>query len=286
MGAPSTAFIKQYVDTITLLAQQLDSRLKGAVMVDTNWTGEEKFYDQYNTDSMVEITSRIQDTPVQEADHRRRRVSPSYFVSNTLEDPFEALQMLVDPKSAYLQAKMASANRKIDEVIIDALGGTAATGKTGSGTADLSSANKVLVQAAGLTKEKILSGKRILDGFEVDPNDRFLIHTAKQMEDILNSTEATSSDFNTVRALVQGEINTWIGFKFLHSEQLAVDASSNRLVYAYQRKGLQLATQKDPESRLTERDDKNYAWQVYMRMALGAVRLEEKRVVQIACSEA
>ncbi len=285
MAAPSTAFVKMYVDTITLLAQQLDSRLKGAVMVDTNWTGEEKFYDQYTEDNMVEITSRLQDKPVQAADHRRRRVSPSYFVSNTLEDPFEALQMLVDPKSAYLQAKMASANRKIDKVIIDALGGTASTGKTGSGSATLSSANKVLVQGAGLTKEKILSAKKILDEFEVDKEERFLIYSAEQMEDILNSTEATSSDFNVVKALVQGDLDTWIGFKFLHSEQLAVDGSSNRLVYAYQRKGLQLATQKDPESRLTERPDKNYAWQVYMRMALGAVRLEEKRVVQIACSE-
>ena len=254
-------------------------------MVDTNWTGEEKYYDQYAEDDMVEITTRLQDTPVQKADHRRRRVTPSYFVSNTLEDPFEALQMLVDPKSAYLQAKMASANRKIDKVVIDALGGTAATGKTGSGTADLGSTNKVLVQASGLTKEKLLSAKKLLDKKEVDKMDRFLIHTAQQMEDILNSTEATSSDFNTVKALVQGDIDTWIGFKFLHSEQLAVDGSDNRLVYAYQRKGLQLATQKDPESRLTERSDKNYAWQVYMKMALGAVRLEESRVVQIACSE-
>ena len=76
-----------------MLAQQLDSRLRGAVMVDTNWTGEEKYYDQYGSDTMVEITSRYADTPVQEPDFERRQVTPKYFVSNTLEDPFEALAM-------------------------------------------------------------------------------------------------------------------------------------------------------------------------------------------------
>ena len=175
MGAPSTAYVKQYQDTIRLLAQQFNSRLRGAVLVDTNWTGEEKYYDQYAEDSMTEITNRLQDTPIQATDHRRRQMTPSYFVSNTLEDPFEAQQMLVDPKSTYMQAKMAAANRKIDAVIIAALNGVAKSGKTGSTSTSLGSANKVLVQSAGLTKEKIISAKRIMDSFEVEKTDRYPI---------------------------------------------------------------------------------------------------------------
>lgn len=285
MGAPSTAFVKQYQSTITLLSQQLDSRTKGAVMVDNNWTGEEKYYDQYNTDDMVEITSRIADTPVQSADHERRKVTPSYFVSNTLEDPFEAMAMLIDPKSTYMQAKMASANRKIDAVVIAALGGTAYSGKTGSTSNTLASVNKVTAGGAGCTKAKLIEAKKKLDAAEVDKSDRFYIHTAEQMEDLLNTTEVTSSDFNSVKALVQGELDTWLGFKFIHSEQLSVDDSSDRLTYAFQRKGLQLAIQKNPVGRIDERPDKNYAWQVYLSMALGAVRLDEECVVEIACEE-
>jgi hypothetical protein len=44
--------------------------------------------------------------------------------------------------------------------------------------------------------------------------------------------------------------------------------------------------QKEIEGRVDERADKNYAWQVYMRMCLGSTRLEEARIVQIACVEA
>ena len=285
MSAPSTAFVQQYKDTITLLAQQMDARLRPCVMVDTNFKGEKKFYDQYASDSMVEITSRLQDTPVQDADHRRRMVTPRYFVSNTLEDPAEALQMLVDPKSTYMQAKAAAAARKTDKIIIDALEGTAYAGKTGTTSTALPSAQKITAGGTALTKAKVLRAKRIMDAAEIDPEDRFFSYTAVQLEDLLSLTEVTSQDYNTVKALVEGALNgTWVGFKWVHSEQLTL-SSTTRYCLAWQKKGLQLAVQKEAEGRLDERKDKNYAWQVYMRIALGAVRLEEERVVQIACVE-
>jgi len=285
MAAPSTSFVKQYEGTIKLLAQQLDSRFKSACMVDMNWTGEEKYYDQYGTDTMVEIASRLEDTPIQDADHRRRKVTPRYFVSNTLEDPFEAKAMLIDPKSTYMQAKMAAANNKIDDIVISAMGGTAYYGKTGSSSATLGDDNKVLVQGAGMTKAKMIEAKKKLDQQEIPKNDRFLAYSAEQLENLLNTTEVVSSDYSSVKALVQGEVDTWLGFKHIHTERLAVDDSDDRLCYAWQKNGMQLAFQKSPEGKITERPDKNYAWQVYIRMILGAVRLEEIYVVQIACAE-
>lgn len=284
MSAPSTAFVKMYQDTITLLAQQTTARLRPAVMVDTNWVGEEKYYDQYASDSMTEITSRLQDTPVDSPDHRRRRVTPRYFVSNTIEDPNEALAMLADPKSAYMQAKAAAAARKIDAIIIDALGGTAYTGKTGSTSVTLAAAQKTSV-GGGLVLVKITEAKQILDSAEADKEDRYIVHSSIQMEDMMNNTTITSADYNTVKALAIGDINTFCGFKFIQSEQLSTDSSSRRLCYAWQKKGVQLAIQKEAEGRLTERPDKNYGWQVYMRIALGATRLDEELVAQIACAE-
>lgn len=289
MGAPSTAYIQQYNNTIYLLAQQQDNRFVQAVMVDSNWTGQSKFYDQYNQDSAVELTTRYADTPTQTPDFRRRMVTPRYFVSSTLEDPKDALQMAIDPKSTMMQAKMAAFNRTKDDLIISAQGGTAYTGQTGSTAVTLASTNKIaynqFTTGNGLTKAKVLAAKRILDSNEVEPTDRFISHTAAQLEDLLNTTEVTSSDYNVVKALVQGELKTWCGFVFIHSERLLTDANSNRLIYAWQRMAVQLAIQKEIEGRVDERADKNYAWQVYMRMCMGATRLEEGRLVQIACTE-
>lgn len=289
MGAPNVAYIQQYANTIYLLAQQQDNRFAACVMVDTNWTGAAKFYDQYNQDSAIELATRYADTPTQLPDFRRRMVTPRYFVSSTLEDPKDALQMAIDPKSTMMMAKMAAFNRTKDDIIISAQGGTAYTGQTGTTAVTFPTANKIVYNqfstGNGLTKAKVLAAKRILDYNEVEPTERYISHTAAQLEDLLNTTEVTSSDYNVVKALVQGELKTWIGFNFVHSERLLTDASSNRLIYAWQKAAVQLAIQKEIEGRVDERADKNFAWQVYMRMCMGSTRLEEARICQIACSE-
>ena len=289
MAAPDTSFVKAYGNNIYLLAQQMDSRLRSAVLVDTNWVGEQKFYDQYNQDVMVELIARYQSTPVQLPDLRRRVVAPRYFVSSTLEDPKDAMQTVIDVKSAFMQAKVAAGNRQFDDLLISAAGGTAYTGKTGSTSVALPSASKIAVNylSAGtaMTKVKCIGAKKILDTNEVDPTDRYAVVTAQQLSDLLNTTEVASSDYNVVKSLVQGEINTWLGFSWIHSERLLTDTNSYRLCYFFQRYALQLAIQKDIEGRIDERPDMNCAWQVYLRMCAGATRLEEGRIIQVPCVE-
>ena len=291
MGTPDTAFVRQFKDTITLLAQQMTSRLRIGVMVDTDFKSEKKFYEQYASDDLVEIMSRYADTPIQLPDHRRRMVTPRFFVGNTLEDPTDAKQMIVDPKSTYMQAKRAAAGRKTDDIIISALGGTAFTGKDGTTSQSFDSANQIAAtfggggSATGMTKAKVLRAKKLLDAGEVEKEDRYMAHTAAQMEDLLNTTEVASSDFNTVKALVEGSLKTWVGFEWLHTERLLTDGSSRRLCYGWQKKGMQLAIANEAEGRVSERPDKNYAWQVYLKLCLGGTRLEEARAVEIACAE-
>lgn len=285
MSAPDTAFVRQYENTIAILSQQLDTRLRECVMVDSNWTGEKKFYDQYAQDDLVEILTRYQDTPIQLPDHRRRMVTPRYFVGNTLEDPVDALQMLADPKSTYMQAKNAAGKRKVDDIIISSFGSAALTGKDGTVSVSFPAAQQIVAGGTGLTKGKVLKAKRRLDAAEVDKEGRYAAYSAAQMEDLLNTTEVVSSDFNTVKALVEGTLSSWVGFEWKHTERLLTDGAAARLLYFWQKKGIQLAIQKEIEGRLTERPDKNYAWQVYMRLAMGSTRLEEARVVEVACVE-
>lgn len=290
MGAPNTIYVQEYQTVIYLLAQQLDNRFAGTIVEDFKWTGAAKFYPQYNQDSMVEIATRFADTPTQSADFRNRMVTPRYFVSSTLEDPKDALQQAVDPKSVMMQAKHAAANRTKDDLIIAAWGGTSYTGQTGATPVTFPASNQIVYNqfstGNGMTKAKCLAAKRILDANEVEQMERYMAYTAAQLEDLLSTTEVTSSDYNVIHALVQGEVKTWCGFQWKHSERLLTDASSHRLCYAYQKYSTILAVQKEIEGRVDERIDKNMAWQVYLRMCMGSTRLEEGRIVQIACVEA
>jgi hypothetical protein len=287
MGAVDTAFVQQYTDTLRLLVQQKGSKLRDTVMVDTDFTGEYKFYDQLDADSMTEKVSRNQDTPTDTADHKRRRISKRDFIHNKLLDKEDQLNMLIDPKSMYMQSAALAAGRTIDDRIIAAYDGTAYAGKAGGTETSFTSGNIVAVGSAttGMTKQKLLDAKLILDNNDVEEEDRFAVIRPKQLSDLLNTTEVASSDFNTVKALVQGELKTWLGFEFRITTRLVNNDSDYRKTFVYHRAAMQLAIQKEPTGRIDERADKNYATQCFFSMSIGATRLEEKRIAEIVCSE-
>ncbi len=288
MGAVSTAFVNQFQDMITLLVQQKMTKLRVTVKVDTDFVGEFKFYEQLGATEMQEKVSRHQDTPIIDPDHQRRRLGRQDFIHNTLFDKEDQLQMIVDPKSDYARNAAMAAGRKMDDVIINAFDADAFAGKAGGTTTSFDVNFKIAVGATGLTKNKIIEAKELLDDEDVEDEDRTLTLTPKQVSDLLKTTEATSSDFNTVKALVDGSLDTWIGFKFVRisSKRLPVlSGTSDRGVYAYHRNAIQLGIQKEATVRIDPRPDKNYADQVFLSMSIGATRLEEKRIVQIACSE-
>jgi len=292
MGIVTTAFTQQYTDNITQLVQQKMTKLRATVRVDTDFTGEYKFYEQYGKTAMVRKTSRNQDTPSIDPDHKRRRITKDDYIHNVLLDKEDQLSMIVDPKSTYSEAASMAAGRQMDDTIIAALVATAYTGKTGAteqAFANDDADNVIAVGGAGLTKDKLIEAKQVLDNHDVEDEDRFCVLTPLQLSDLLKTTEATSIDFNTVQALVGGNINTWLGFKIVRistSRLPVLTGTTNRGVYCYHRNAMQMAIQKEPSVRIDERPDKNYAWQVHMAMTIGATRLEEDRIVQIACSEA
>jgi hypothetical protein len=176
--------------------------------------------------------------------------------------------------------------RAMDDVIISAALGTAQTGKDGATATALPSAQKIAVASSGLTIAKLVSAKEILDSGNVDPSiPRHIVVSPKQVSDLLNNTTVTSSDYNTVKALAMGEINTFVGFQFHVSNRLGTDGSGDRQVIAFAGDGIKLAVGKEPAARIDERADKSYATQVYYCQSIGATRMEESKVVEIACSE-
>jgi hypothetical protein len=87
----------------------------------------------------------------------------------------------------------------MDDVIIDALGGTAKTGKDGTTSTTFPSGQKIAHASGGLTIAKLVSAKKLLDAQSVDPSiKRYIVVSPEQIEDLLNNTTVTSSDFNTV----------------------------------------------------------------------------------------
>jgi len=110
------------------------------------------------------------------------------------------------------------------------------------------------------------------------------------LSDLLVIADVKSSDYNTVKALVKGEIDTFLGFKFIRSERLPLNRSStgaaDRSCFAWAQDGMLLAIGQNPTGRISERDDKNYSTQVFYSQSIGVTRMEEVKVVELLCQEA
>jgi hypothetical protein len=284
----TTAFVQQYSANVQMLSQQMGSRLREAVRIE-NVVGKNAFIDQIGKATAQLRTSRHSDTPQMDTPHQRRRLSLASYEYADLIDDQDKVRMLIDPTSSYAQAAAAAMGRAMDDVIITAATGTASTGETGSGSASLDATTNSVGSASsndGLTIDKLIEAKRKLDLQDVDPSiPRYIAVGPQQIDDLLGTTQVTSSDFNTVKALVQGDIDTFMGFKFIMTNRLTVDSNDIRKCFAWAEDGITLGIGKDISARIDERNDKGYATQVYYCMDIGATRMEENKVVQIFCDE-
>ena len=283
----TTAFVQQYSSNVQLLSQQKGSLLRNAVRVESQ-VGKNAFYDQVGSATAQKRLSRHADTPQIDTPHARRRVSLVDYEYADLIDDQDKVRTLIDPTSPYSQATAFAMGRAIDDEIISAAFGTAYTGETGSTSTTFPSGQQVGVgsPAAGLTIAKLVEAKQLLDEANVDTTlPRYVAVAPEQLADLLNITTVTSSDYNTVKALVQGEIDTFLGFKFIVSTRLSSETGTNRRVIAWAEDGLLLSIGKDITAKIDERADKGYATQVYYCMSIGATRMEEEKVVEIKCRE-
>lgn len=282
----TTAFVNQFSSNIQMLSQQMGSLLRNAVDVETV-NGEKAFFDQVGSAAAQLRTTRHADTPLIDTPHSRRMLTLADYEYADLIDDQDKVRMLVDPTSTYARAAAAAMGRAMDDVIVTAAFADASTGKDGSTTTAFDTTNnQIAAGAAGLTLAKLIEAKEILDSGDVDPSiPRYIAVSPKQVTDLLNNTTVTSSDYNTVKALAMGEINSFVGFQFIVTNRLGVDATSNRRVIAWAQDGIKLGIGKEPVARIDERSDKSYATQVYYAMTLGATRMEEKKVVEVLCAE-
>lgn len=282
----TTAFVQQYTTNVQLLLQQRGSKLRDYCTMGSYTGKAAKAVEQIGAVTAQKKTSRHSDTPLISTPHDARWVFPEDYEWADMVDDQDKLRMLIDPTSPYAQNGAYALGRSLDDAIITAALGDAKTGENGSTTtAFATSTQSIAVGATGLTIAKLRQAKRILMANEVDVamDPLYLAVTATQIDNLLGTTEVTSADYNTVKALVQGDVDTFMGFKFIHCERLGVDGSGDRRCFAWAKSGLHVGMWNDINAKITERADKSYATQIYVKGTFGATRVEEKKVVEIIC---
>ena len=238
----TTSFVKQFSANVQLLVQQMGSRLRNTVTLETGKVGEEVFMDRIESVAAQRVNTRHADSPLMSTPHDRRKVTPSDFDWGDMIDNPDKLRMLIDPASAYSANASMAMGRAMDETIISALVGTAKSDASdGTSNADTSvalpssqkiaiNANKYGVEGSsesgnqGLTVGKLIEARKILgandaDDYDVNGNSNlFLVVNSSQLANLLKKTVVASADYNEIRALVAGDLNQYMGFNIIRTE--------------------------------------------------------------------
>lgn len=297
MGLVSTAYVKAFDSRVTHLAQQTYSRLRPTVMVDT-LVGNEGYYEQLGPGALQQITSRHQPTPISDPNHIRRKVTTSPYGDGQLCDNIDKARTLISLESNYVQKQAAQVGRHIDQTLIDKMDATVYGGADGTSTFSPLAAMEIAADYgstgtnSGLTIGKLRAARKVLDDWGADPMEqRYFVCTVQQRDDLLATTQVTSSDYNSVKALVQGDVDTFMGFKFVtfgtQSGRNAIlpVSSSIRSCFGYTQSAMLLAIASEANTRITERADLRNIPQVYTELDVGATRLEEEKIAHVLCDE-
>jgi hypothetical protein len=287
------AHIEAYKSNVTHLAQQRSSRLRSTVMSEV-MNGAIHNFERMGLTSAVVKAGRDTATPNIEVPHDRRQVTLTEYHWAARIDRGDDVRTLIDIEGKYSVNAAMAMGRQWDDIIIAAASADAVTkvpttdpagGDYTLGTAALPAGNIVANSVGGDTTMnlgKLLAAKEILLASDVDEDyeSMYCLVTAKQLHELLNVTKITSADYNSVKALVNGEIDTFLGLKFIRTERLAT-RSTDKVGLVYCASAIGLAIGRDMMARVSERDDLSYASQVYTEFMAGATRLEEEKVVEI-----
>lgn len=297
----SVAFVDQFKANILVLSQQKPARLRMCCRME-DVVGDTMYVERIGPKDAQLRGARHGETPISDADHSRRKLSMAdYVVPADLIDKPDKLKLLIDPQGVYVQNQTFSLNRAIDDVIITALFGPAYGGHTGATTINnydvgecrLIESSGVIVTAGsdwsnttetGLTIAKLLTCKELMDNAEIDEDrQRYFLTNPHNLNQLMNTTEVKSNDYNTVKALAQGKVDTFMGFKFLKSTRLPADDTDTGATKsaAFAQDSLVLAIAEEPNVSISVRNDLLDSIQVFSTLSIGCTRVEGPAVVGI-----
>ncbi len=287
-------YVMEFATIIQMLSQQKGSRLRKTVTTDSYIGKQASPVDQIGKIEMQKVVERFKPMGRVDAPVDRRWVYPDDFDLPQMLDTFDKLRLLIDPKSKYVENAVAAAGRQYDRMILAAALGTSKTGEMGATSVVLPAAQKIAVthggsSATGLTVAKLREAKRLLMAADVDieSDEIWLPVGSTQHDNLLAEVQIISSDFNggDKPVLKEGKIERFLGINFVHTELAARNVvGGDVLLPCYAKSGMHLGIWEDIMTDISQRKDlQGLPWQAYVTMTAGATRLEEAKVIQIAC---
>jgi len=259
-------------------AYQGKGKLRGTVRVRTGVTGGTHRFPKLGAGV---ATQRLPQTDVipMNVQHSNQTATLQNWNAAEYTDIFDQAEVNFDEQRELAQVIAGAIGRREDQLILDAASAAATT---------LTVATTVGGAATGINSAKVRRAKRLLDDQGVEMEDRHILVSAAGLEAMLGTTEATNSDFNTVKALVNGELDTFIGFRWhiieTRGEGGLPYTGTVRTCFAYAKSALGLAVGMDFRTEANYIPEKT-SWLANGLFKAGAVAIDPLGLVQISATE-
>jgi hypothetical protein len=257
--------------------------LRDTVTVRTNVTGESYRFARMGKGLANQKATQADVTPM-DIDHARQIATMQNWNAPEYTDIFDQAEVNFDEKTELAKAIAKAIGRREDQIIIDvAAGVTYAT--TNDGNADTGFSNTV---STNFTLDTIRTAKAHHDDIEAESEGRFIVVRAAALQKLLEDSTVTSTDFNTVRALVNGELDTFMGFTFkvigTRTEGGLPGAAAVRQAFTWQKTAMGLAVGIDLKTTIDWIAQKT-SWLANGIYKAGAVAREPQGITRIIYDE-
>lgn len=275
----SNAFVTLF-DTEVKQAYQADAVLRNTVRLRTGVTA--------STHKFPKIGSGVAQVRVPQTDvtplnvtYSQATVTLEDWIAAEYSDIFNQAKVNFDERSELVQVVSKAIGRRSDQLILNALANSSTS---------LTVSNDIGGTDSNLSVAKLREAQRLMNVNNVPMEDRYLVIHASNLSNLLSETAVTSSDFNTVKALVQGELDTFLGFKFITIGDRAEGgltgggSGQDRVVYAYHKSAIGMAEGMGIRSEINYIPEKT-SWLVSSMFSAGATAIDAGGVVAITCRE-
>lgn len=279
MASPTItdAFITAFNAEMHLTFEQQGSKFRGLVRTDGSVIGETLRFQKLG--GLVMTTKGRQSSiPIQNPEHTHADASMADHYARVLIDKLDLSKLNVNVRQGYVTKMAGAANRKIDEIIIDAM--TAGVTQT------------VGDASTGLTRNLALEVRETLDEAEVpDDGMRFCAITPHQESYLMTFDEYSDADKVGMEDLpyktggmMRRRFRNWMGINWFVTNLLPGWKTSDASCYAWHMSSVGHGIAADIESNWDWNQDK-YAWDGVCALSMGATTIDPLGLVRVRVSD-
>jgi len=274
----STAFVTLF-DAEVKQAYQAEAMLRGAVRVRSGVEGSTYKFPKIGK-GVAQVRVPQTDVAPLNVTYGQITVTLADYIAAEYSDIFMQQKVNFDERRELVQVVSKAIGRRQDQIILDALSASSTS---------LTVSNDIGGTDTNLNVAKLREAKRLLDANNVPMDGRHIIIHADSLSSLLGETSVTSADFNTVKALVSGEVNTFLGFTFHTMGDraeggLPIDGSSDRTLYAFHKDAIGMAEGIAPKTEINYVPEKT-SFLVASMFSAGSSAIDDEGIVKITCRE-